>query len=582
VAILLACWFVLSGAVAAQAEPQASAVQDQLMPLIGGALVEAGQSHWGQAAEEIGQFEQLWTKEAGNSQTAAEVTEAVKNAKRALQKADSQPDQAKQALTELAKATDAYLISLSGESGKAANGQETVKALMPLLKTSIEAVKQDRWDEAIRQYDRFVGAWPKAESAVRSDNFRAYGDMEAGMSLARIALKAETPVKIKVLDEMGKLYELMWEYTDGSLQATYAEQEDNSIADLLQILVEAQSDIRASNAASALERMQLYIRLWPSIEGEVSTRSPGAYVKLENWMMDAPIMLSGASPDLKKAGETVNKMIDTLMTFVADSHYTAWDAGLILLREGLEAFLVLAALLALLRRTGNDGKRGWVWAGAGTGLAGSVAIALVLTFALSQVSSGGTQELLEGITGLATVVLMLTVGARLHGKANVKTWNRYLDTKFGLALAGGSLWSLFIVAALAVLREGAETSIFYMGMASSIAPLELVAGTGCALLVLLALGFAVIRFSAKIPVRPFFLCAAILIYYLVIKFLGESLHALQVAGKLSAHSSEYLPEASWLGIYPTWESLIPQLAVLLVILLRAVRLRKPNVIVLDR
>ncbi|MFD1904391.1 hypothetical protein ACFTAO_38025 [Paenibacillus rhizoplanae] len=65
-----------------------------------------------------------------------------------------------------------------------------------------------------------------------------------------------------------------------------------------------------------------------------------------------------------------------------------------------------------------------------------------------------------------------------------------------------------------------------------------------------------------------------LIYYLVFRFLGESLHALQIAGKLPAHNGHGLPSIGWLGMYPTWETTIPQLLILVFILWELLRGRQ--------
>jgi high-affinity iron transporter len=125
---------------------------------------------------------------------------------------------------------------------------------------------------------------------------------------------------------------------------------------------------------------------------------------------------------------------------------------------------------------------------------------------------------------------------------------------------------LAAVSFLAILREGAETIIFYLGMAPAISTSRLVLGIVGALIILVALGYALIRFSKRIPIRPFFLVASLLIYYLAFKFLGMSIHALQVADRLPAHVPGYLPTVSWLGMYPSWETTLPQLCVLLLVL----------------
>lgn len=162
--------------------------------------------------------------------------------------------------------------------------------------------------------------------------------------------------------------------------------------------------------------------------------------------------------------------------------------------------------------------------------------------------------------------MMLTVGRWLHGKSSTAAWNKYVDRQMQGALAKGNLWYLFFIAALAILREGAETTIFYAGMAPAIDTSQLLLGIGSALVVLIILGYAMIALSARLPVAAFFRAATVLIYYLVFRFLGESLHALQIAGKLPAHNGQSLPSIGWLGIYPTWETTLPQLLILAFIL----------------
>lgn len=133
----------------------------------------------------------------------------------------------------------------------------------------------------------------------------------------------------------------------------------------------------------------------------------------------------------------------------------------------------------------------------------------------------------------------------------------------GHALTRGSLWSLFAVSELAILREGAETAIFYIGMAPAIEPPQLLIGIGAAIAILVVLAFAIIKFSVRLPIRAFFLTATVLIYYLVFRFLGESIHSLQAVGKLPGHTASSFPSISWLGMYPIWETFVPQVAVLI-------------------
>ena len=100
-------------------------------------------------------------------------------------------------------------------------------------------------------------------------------------------------------------------------------------------------------------------------------------------------------------------------------------------------------------------------------------------------------------------------------------------------------------------------------MAPAIALSQFILGIAIALVILIVIAVLIIKFSVKLPIRPFFLTATVLIYYLVFRFLGESIHALQVAGKFPAHTVAELPSISWIGMYPTWETFIPQMIVLI-------------------
>lgn len=132
-------------------------------------------------------------------------------------------------------------------------------------------------------------------------------------------------------------------------------------------------------------------------------------------------------------------MITALEPLANTTSYTAWDAVVILLREGLEAISVLVALLAYVKRTGNKLARKYIWTGLISGLLGSGLLALVLTYTLSQASSGNTRECIEGITRLVAVVMMIIVANWLHHKSNIANWNAYIHKQVEEALLTGNL-----------------------------------------------------------------------------------------------------------------------------------------------
>lgn len=562
----------------AAAEAQESEQLNKLLPLVGGALAAAGEGDWQDAREHIKQanesWEQLKTQAKADS---ADVSSALAHATEALDQAADKPEEAKSALSVLAKAINAFVKSEKAAEEPARSGKDAAGSLLPLAEKLLSGIQAGQWEQANAVYKQINDSWPPIEQSIRSENFTVYGKLETSMSMIRIALQAEPPRAEDAEANITALITLINDYKDGKITAAANTASDElTIADLIVMLNQASKDIIAGHYEEADGQMQSFISSWPSVEGQVQIRSAAAYQDIEIKMTDVSKYLLAASPSPDKAEAVIEQIRSRLEPMTSKAKYTAWDAGMILLREGLEAILVLAALLAYLKRTNNQSKNIWVWSGVWTGLLLSIALALLLTTAIAEATAGSTREAMEGITGLVSVLLMLSVGNWLHKKSNLQAWNKYIDDRMGNALAKGSLWSLFIVSGLAILREGGETAIFYIGMAGSIEPVQMILGIVVTFLLLLIIGFAIIRFSAKLPIRPFFLVASALIYYLVVRFLGESIHSLQVASWLPAHSSESLATLGFIGVYPTWETTIPQFLVLAVILTRIgfVQLRK--------
>ncbi|MCM3630927.1 FTR1 family protein [Paenibacillus glycanilyticus] len=560
------------------AEGQSTEQLDKLLPLVGGALAAAGEGDWQDAKDHIKQANESWEQlKTGAKASAADVSSALAHATEALDQAAAKPEEAKAALSALAKAINTFVKSEKAAEEPALSGKEAAASLLPLAEKLLGSIQAGQWEQANAAYKQINDSWPPIEQSIRGENFTVYGKLETSMSMIRIALQAEPPREEDAQSNASALITLINDYKDGKISAEPSKaSEELSIGDLVDKLNQASQDIKAGHYEEADGQMQSFISSWPSVEGQVQIRSAAAYQDIEIKMTDVSKYLLAATPSPDKAEAVIEQIRGQLTPMMSEAKYTAWDAGMILLREGLEAILVLAALLAYLKRTNNQSKNIWVWSGVWTGLLLSVALAVLLTTFIAEATAGSAREAMEGITGLVSVLLMLSVGNWLHKKSNLQAWNQYIDDRMGSALAKGSLWSLFIVSGLAILREGAETTIFYIGMAGSIEPVQLILGIGVTFLLLLMIGFAIIRFSARLPIRPFFLAASALIYYLVVRFLGESIHSLQVASWLPAHSSESLATLSFLGVYPTWETTIPQLVVLAVILTRIgfVQLRK--------
>ncbi|MFD5022310.1 FTR1 family protein [Paenibacillus sp. NPDC058367] len=556
---------------------------DELLPSVGSALVEAGQSRWDAAAADVEAFAALWrtanenTPDPALAGPAAAVDAALADAAAALAAGDGAP--AKTALSTLARSVDAYVTAASGTDGgdTGSAGRETAAKLLPAAERTRDAVRSADWSAAAAAYRDIVSGWKPAERNIRADNSAVYSLLETKISLLRIALQAEPLREESAKSEAEALYQLLADYSEGkAIDAGDTSGKPASIEGLISHLNKASSTAKAGNSAEAANIMEQFIVDWPSAEGQVQIASPAVYTNIENESAAVTGYLLSNPPKLDQALKIMDNMVTELTPLAGETTYNAWDAALILLREGLEAILVLSALLAYLKRDGNTKAQKWIWSGAAVGLVASIGLAVLLTYTISRAASGGAREMIEGITGLVAVIMMLTIGRWLHSKSNTANWNNYVGRQVDGALAKGNLWSLSSVAALAILREGAETTIFYVGMAPSIKVSQLLLGIGSALVILAIVGYAIIALSAKLPIAAFFRTATLLIYYLVFRFLGESIHSLQVAGKLPAHVQDGLPSISWLGMYPTWETLVPQMLVLAFIVWEMLRNRAPK------
>ncbi|MDR1778037.1 MAG: FTR1 family iron permease [Desulfovibrio sp.] len=236
---------------------------------------------------------------------------------------------------------------------------------------------------------------------------------------------------------------------------------------------------------------------------------------------------------------------------------------LILLREGFEAILVVAAIVAYLVRSGNGRMSRVVYASAAAAVLVSMGLALALQKFFT--ISGANQEILEGVTMLLAVAVLFFVSNWMISKAESRAWKTYIEGKVASAITAGNSFALASAAFLAVFREGAETILFYQALiADAKDHMDVVwGGIAAASLGLVAI-FAVIRFgSLRIPLRPFFIGTSVLMYLMAVSFAGGGVKELQEADVIAVTPVSFIGSVDILGIYPTVETLLPQAALLL-------------------
>jgi high-affinity iron transporter len=242
--------------------------------------------------------------------------------------------------------------------------------------------------------------------------------------------------------------------------------------------------------------------------------------------------------------------------------YTLFDAATILLREGMEALLVILALLACLDKSGHRQQSRWLWIGAAVGLLAALLTAVGIHLFFTQIALHWNQDWVKGGTGVFAAVMLFSVSYWLHRKSSLQSWQRTIQTQVATALDSKRLISLALITFLAVYREGAETILFYIGIAPSIRFADLLGGFAVGSVLLLVIAFALLQLGLKLPLQLFFRSTSLLLYILGFKFLGSGLHALQKVGAWPIHPIDGLPTWKTWSIYPTWETLVPQLALL--------------------
>jgi high-affinity iron transporter len=237
-------------------------------------------------------------------------------------------------------------------------------------------------------------------------------------------------------------------------------------------------------------------------------------------------------------------------------------ALLILLREGLEALLVVAAIYSVAVKTEQPQLKrsvhyGWI-AALALGALTWVLASFVITI------SGASRELTEGYTALIAAAMLFYMGFWMHSKTSAARWQQFISRQINKAMTSGAYFGLALVVFLAVYREVFETILFYQSLwlqGGNAHQFAFAAGIAAALIALLVIGVALFKFALKLPLKTFFGSTALLMIVLAMVMVGKGVMALQEAG-IMAVSQLQLPTVSWLGIYPTIQGITAQLLVL--------------------
>ncbi|HHM05810.1 MAG TPA: FTR1 family iron permease [Gammaproteobacteria bacterium] len=335
---------------------------------------------------------------------------------------------------------------------------------------------------------------------------------------------------------------------------------------------------RAEEAA-----LNAHVQDFECVEPTLSVSMPALVTKVEDLLtalhakMVEGVPVSALRPlvgtiqnELAGVGEILQR------THLSGNELTA-ASFLILLREGIEAVLILASIAAFLGRTGRGQDMRYVHGG----WLAALVLGVLSWFAATRLIAfeGSDQELAEGLVALIAAGILLYVGFWLHNSGNGQQWRKYVSSGLKRATKSKAVWTLAFVAFLAVYREVFETVLFYQTLWLQVDARDhqaLLFGFGAGVLALVTIAAIMFRLSVKVPLKAFFTINTVLMVVLAVVFTGQGVVALQKAGVVPVTEIPF-PQIPSLGVYPDLQSVAAQLLVVLMVLAVLIRERSSRV-----
>jgi len=316
--------------------------------------------------------------------------------------------------------------------------------------------------------------------------------------------------------------------------------------------------------------VEAYLDGFELTEQNINTLDSNLRLEIETTMTGLRNKIRSGEPveNIIKEVELINGKLDAASDLLGTKSLSAGatfaSAFFILLREGLEALLVVAALLAFLTRTDRKDARRYIH----FGWIGAVVLGLFTWWASVSIIdiSGGSRELTEGVAAIVATVILLYVGFWMHDKSSATKWKKFIDDNMHKAMSSGTLWTLTGLSFIAVYREAFETILFYQALwvqtgedGHSMA----MGGFLAAVAVLAIISLLIMRYSVRLPLRQFFAVSGGLMFLLAIVFAGKGVAALQEAGFIISTPVNFV-RIDLLGIYPNLQGLLLQLVLIII------------------
>lgn len=326
---------------------------------------------------------------------------------------------------------------------------------------------------------------------------------------------------------------------------------------------------RGDRAEAQRLALSAYLDGFEPVEPILSARDGALMTKIEAAMIAYRAALSRGAPvaDVEAKAATIDTLFSEAEIALSPEMSSGTSAFLgalaILLREGVEALLIVVAMIAFLKKADRPQYLRYVHGGWVVALVAGIATWAVATYLVS--ISGAGRELTEGIGSLVAAAILVSVGIWMHGKSSAAAWQRYVRDIMDKALSRGSVWFLFGLSFLVVYREVFETVLFFSALVSQGNNEAVAAGALTAIVLLAVIAWVMLKLSRSLPIGKFFAYSSVLIAVLAVVLTGKGVAALQEAGSIDIAPFGVIPRIPILGLSPTWQSFGAQLLAAIII-----------------
>lgn len=331
-------------------------------------------------------------------------------------------------------------------------------------------------------------------------------------------------------------------------------------------LAQALAAYSAGDRAQAKDlALSAYLDGFEPVEPILAARNGPLMGDIESGMGELRARIGRGAPidEVQEQAQT----LDALFTEAEASLAAAPEGGFstfvsaltILLREGVEALLIVVAMIAFLRKSEREDALPYVHGGWIAALLAGLLTWIIATAFIS--ISGASRELTEGFGGIFAAIVLVSVGIWMHGKSQADAWQRYIGERMSRALTRGSAWFLFGLAFIVVYREVFETILFYAAMWTEGSKAAVISGAAVGAGTLALIAWAMMRYSLQLPIAEFFRYSSILIAALAVVLAGKGIAAIQEAGLLGVTPVDGIPQIDAVGLHPSAQVILAQVMV---------------------